>query len=88
MQPNIITVSLLIFLGVFILFFVLSDPLLKLLGFIIKTIIGGGLIYLCNIIFSPFGISVGVNLLTSAFVGFLGIPGIGSLILISHILFS
>lgn len=54
----------------------------KVLKLVFNSILGGGLIYVINIIGSSFGFHIGLNLVTSITVGILGIPGAIALILI------
>ena len=49
---------------------------------IINSIIGGILIYIVNLVGASFGISIGLNLFTSVFVGITGIPGVIILVLL------
>ena len=86
MQPSFVIFSMIMVFSCIMLFIVLAGPVSMLIKFAVRSVIGAGLIYVCNIIFSPFSIYVGVNALTACIVGFLGIPGLGSLMLISHIL--
>jgi len=86
MQPSFVIFSMIIVFAFLMLFVVMAGPLTALFKFIIRSFIGAGIIYLCNIVFSPFNIYIGVNVLTACIVGFLGIPGLGSLIIISRIL--
>ena len=54
----------------------------RVLKLVFNSILGGGLIYVINIIGSSFGFHIGLNLVTSITVGILGIPGAIALILI------
>ena len=81
MEQNIIT-----FLGcvcfLFLIGRVFALPVKKVLKLVFNSILGGGLIYVINIIGSSFGFHIGLNLVTSITVGILGIPGAIALILI------
>lgn len=55
---------------------------LKIIKLIFNSILGGGLIYFINQIGASFGIHIGLNLITSVFIGVFGIPGALLLILL------
>ena len=57
-------------------------PIKKILELVLNSILGGGLIYIINLIGQFFNFHIGLNLVTSILVGFLGIPGAVVLILI------
>ena len=50
-------------------------PIKKILKLVFNSLIGGLLIYIINLIGASFGFHIGLNVLTSFFVGVLGIPG-------------
>lgn len=76
-------------IGICLLFTVViffSDKF-KIIGkFIFNGIIGSFCIYIINILFSFTGIFVGINIITFAVTGILGIPGIISLYVINAFL--
>ncbi len=81
MDQNIITfLACVCFL--FLIGRVFALPVKKVLKLVFNSILGGGLIYVINIIGSSFGFHIGLNLVTSITVGILGIPGAIALILI------
>ena len=81
MDQNIITfLACVCFL--FLIGRVFALPVKKVLKVVFNSILGGGLIYVINIIGSSFGFHIGLNLVTSITVGILGIPGAIALILI------
>lgn len=82
METNtIITyMACIIFLFIFGRVFVL--PLKKILKLIINSVLGGLLIYIINLIGSAFEFHIGLNIITSIFVGILGIPGAILLVLL------
>ncbi len=86
MQSSFVMFAMIMAFAFLMLIVIISGPLSVLFKFIIRSALGAGILYVLNIILAPCGIYVGINLLTSCFVGFLGIPGIGSLIIISHLL--
>lgn len=71
---------------IFIVFIFFADKF-KFFGKVIfNGIIGSVCIYIANYIFSPLGFFVGINLLTFAVAGILGIPGVISLYIINAFL--
>ena len=60
-------------------------PIWKIIKIIINSILGGVLIFVINQIGETWGIHIGLNLVTSIFVGFFGIPGAILLLLIKII---
>ena len=81
MNQNIITfLACVCFL--FLIGRVFALPVKKVLKLVFNSILGGGLIYVINIIGSSFGFHIGLNLVTSIAIGILGIPGVIALILI------
>lgn len=69
-----------IFLFIFGKIFVL--PLKKIIKLVINSLLGAALIYIINIIGASFEFHIGLNVITSIFVGILGIPGAILLILL------
>lgn len=67
------------FLGCIVLIFIFGRifiwPLKNILKLIFNSILGGILIFLINLIGTAFQFHIGLNILTSAIVGVLGIPG-------------
>ena len=61
-------------------------PLKKILKLVINSILGGLLIYIINVIGMNFGFHIGLNLVTSLLVGFLGVPGAALLVILKIIL--
>ena len=81
MNQNIITfLACVCFL--FLIGRVFALPVKKVLKLVFNSILGGGLIYVINIIGSSFRFHIGLNLVTSIAIGILGIPGAIALILI------
>ena len=82
----------------FILFFIITiilfifvdkkflNPLKIILKLIGNSIIGGILIYIINIIGEGFDFHVGLNFMTSIFVGLLGMPGAAFLVIFKLII--
>lgn len=50
-------------------------PLKTILKLVLNSILGGIIIFIINLIGSALGFHIGINLVTSIFVGILGIPG-------------
>lgn len=65
---------------------VMAKPLKVLLGIILNSAIGAVALIASNYVLAPFGLGVGINLLTVGFIGVLGLPGFLALILIQAIL--
>lgn len=57
-------------------------PIKKILKLIINSIFGGIIIYVINFFGTVFNFHIGLNIVTSVFVGILGIPGVILLIII------
>jgi len=51
-------------------------PIKKILKFIVNSIMGGILIYIINLIGKIFCFHIGLNWVTSVFVGIFGVPGV------------
>lgn len=73
-----------VFLFVFGKIFIL--PLKSIIKLIINSVLGGILIFIINIIGANFNFHIGLNLFTSIFVGLLGVPGAGLLVILQIIL--
>lgn len=50
-------------------------PLRTIFKFLLNSIFGGMIIFLINFIGGYFGFHIGLNIITSFFIGLLGIPG-------------
>ena len=61
-------------------------PLKSILKLIFNSVLGGVCIFIINLIGANFGFHIGLNILTSAIVGLLGIPGALLLIILKIIL--
>lgn len=82
---NIITfVACLFFL--FIIGKIFIIPLKIIFKFIVNSLLGGIIIFVINFIGGFFGFHIGLNLITSIFVGLLGIPGAVVIVLIKLLL--
>ena len=71
---NIITyIACIFFLFIFGKIFIV--PIKIIWRLVINSLLGGLIIFIINFIGSFFGFHIGLNLITSIFVGILGIPG-------------
>jgi len=61
-------------------------PIKLILRLIINSVLGGLIIFIINLIGSIWGFHIGLNLITSIFVGILGIPGAIVIIIIKLLL--
>lgn len=72
------TNNLLIYLACIIVLFIIGKifivPLKTILKLVFNSILGGVLIYVINLVGTLFDFHIGLNIITSIFVGFLGIP--------------
>ena len=82
---NIITYTACIFF-LFIFGRIFIVPIKTILKLVINSILGGLTIFIINFIGSFFNFHIGLNLITSIFVGVLGIPGAIAIIIIKLVL--
>jgi len=61
-------------------------PLKSIIKLVLNSILGGILIIIINSIGANFGFHIGLNIFTSLFIGLLGIPGAGLLVVLQIIL--
>lgn len=57
-------------------------PIKTILKLVLNSVLGGVVIFLINFIGAYFNFHIGLNLITSIFVGLLGIPGVIVLVII------
>ena len=82
---SIITyIACIFFLFIFGKIFII--PIKTILKLVINSIVGGIIIFLINLVGSFFNFHIGLNLITSIFVGILGIPGAIVIIIIKLLL--
>lgn len=89
MNQNPLEIFLAFVVGMLLLFILIKllyVPIRMAIKLFINSIAGGLLLLFLNLLLGIFGISVGVNFLTSAITGVLGIPGIALLLLLQIIL--
>ena len=89
MNQNPMEIFLAFVIGMLLLFILIKllyVPIRMAIKLFINSIAGGLLLLFLNLLLGIFGISVGVNFLTSAITGVLGIPGIALLLLLQIIL--
>ena len=75
MDYNVVMTFLACMIFLFIFGKIFVWPLKSILKLVFNSILGGILIYIINLIGMNFGFHIGLNILTSAVVGILGIPG-------------
>lgn len=82
---NIIAyIACIFFLFIFGKVFIL--PIKTILKLVLNSVLGGFLIFLINFIGAYFNFHIGLNLITSIFVGLLGIPGAIVIVIIKSFL--
>lgn len=82
---NIITyIACIFFLFIFGKIFII--PIKTIFKLVVNSILGGLTIFIINLIGSFFNFHIGLNLITSIFVGILGIPGAIVIIIIKLLL--
>ena len=57
-------------------------PIKTILKLVINSVLGGLIIFIVNLLGSVCGFHIGLNFITSIFVGILGIPGVIAIIII------
>ncbi len=72
-------ISLLIVLGICLVFF---KPLKSMLILLFHSLLGGVGLYISNVLFSLFGMSIGINIVTASICGLFGLPGLVLLLLL------
>lgn len=82
---NIITILACIFF-IFLIGRIFILPLKSICKLAINSILGGVLIYVINIVGSLVNFHIGLNVITSIFIGILGIPGAILLIILKIII--
>ena len=61
-------------------------PIKNILKLVFNSVLGGFFIYIINLFGSAFGFHIGLNIVTAALVGLLGLPGAVLLIVIKLII--
>ena len=82
MDINNISIIISCIIGIIIIGAIFKISILKILKLVFNSILGGLLIYFINQIGASFGLHIGLNIVTSIFVGVFGIPGAILLIII------
>ena len=77
-------IACIIFLFIFGKIFIV--PIKTILRLVINSILGGIIIFIINLIGSIWNFHIGINFITSIFVGILGIPGAVVIIIIKLLL--
>ena len=86
METNAIITFLICMVAILVLGKIFAFPFKKILKLIINSVLGGLLIFIINIIGANFNFHIGLNIFTSIFVGILGLPGAGLLIILKLII--
>lgn len=86
MDSNIILTYLACICFIFLFGKLLVKPMKFILKLLLNSILGGVIIFLINLIGMKFSFHIGLNVVTSAVVGILGIPGAILLIVLKFIL--
>lgn len=82
---NIITyIACILFLFIFGRLFIV--PIKTILKLVVNSVLGGIAIFIINLIGSFFNFHIGLNIITSIFVGILGIPGVIVIIILKLLL--
>lgn len=76
----IVYIASIFFLFIFGKIFIV--PIKTILKLVLNSVLGGVVIFLINFIGAYFNFHIGLNLVTSIFVGFLGIPGVVVIVLL------
>lgn len=82
MDTNVIITYLACIIFIFLIGRLFIIPLKNILKLVINSILGGGLIYIINLVGANFGFHIGLNIFTAIFVGILGVPGSICLIIV------
>lgn len=75
METNSIMIMAISVFGMIILCTLFKISLLKIVKIILNSVFGGLLIFIINKIGISFGLHIGLNVITSIFIGVFGIPG-------------
>lgn len=76
MEANSVTITIACVLGFIIIGWFFKISLSKIIKLILNSILGGILIYFINYFGASIGMHIGLNAITSVFVGIFGIPGV------------
>ncbi len=82
MEINNVLIILSCVITMLIVGVVFKISIIKILKLIFNSILGGFLIYFINQIGAPFNLHIGLNIITSIFIGIFGIPGAVLLLLL------
>ena len=86
MDVNIILAFIFGLMVLYLLARILVYPMRILAKIVGNSLVGGVVIILFNVLGGVVGLSVGVNILSALVVGFLGIPGLITLLIVQAIL--
>ena len=82
MDTNTIIIFVVCIISLFVIGKIFVLPVKKILKLVLNSILGGFFIFFINIIGEGFGLHIGLNIGTSIFVGFFGIPGVILLVIL------
>lgn len=88
MESSSVIMIMLVFCAVLMVFSVFGKPLKYAFRFILNMALSGFAITALNFIFAQTDIIVGINFVTLAFSGLLGVPGIAALYITKLVLLS
>lgn len=71
-------------LAIYLIAKVISVPVRILTKLIFNGIAGGIMLFIINFVGAPFGITIGINIISALIAGFFGIPGVILLILLNN----
>ena len=74
-MDNSVLIYIACVVGIFIIGKIFAFPMLKILKLVLNSVLGGLFIFIINLIGNVFSFHIGLNYITSIFVGILGIPG-------------
>jgi inhibitor of the pro-sigma K processing machinery len=68
-------------LGIGLLYWMAPDVAQSVLLIALRLLVGGAVIYGADLLAQPYGLHIGLNPVTAAILGFLGVPGAAVLLL-------
>lgn len=82
---SIIMVMILLCLALLVLMMI-AKPIKIAGSILLNGVVGAFGLFIVNFLLQPMGIHIGINLLTTGFIGILGLPGFAAVVLIGAIL--
>lgn len=71
-----LSIYIVCFIGIIIIGKLFIVPIKLIIKLLLNSVIGIILLYIINLIGAAWGLHIGINVITSIFVGLLGIPGV------------